>query len=51
MITLINLENDRASADSRTRVIMSSLLVNCSLDHLAIVVELLYFDANGVAAF
>ena len=40
-----------ATADSRTHVIISTLLVKCNLDPGVIALKLLCFWANGVAAF
>ena len=51
MIALNKLESDGATADSLTQVIMSILLVNCDLDAIAIASKVLYFGADGVAAF
>ena len=51
MIALSKMESDGATANSLTKVIMSSLLVNCGLEALAIASKLLCFRADGVAAF
>ena len=51
MIALNKLESDGATTHFLTRVIMSALLVDCDLDAIAIASKILYFGADGVAAF
>jgi hypothetical protein len=51
IVALIKLESNGATSDSLTKVIMSALTVNCTLDGAAVASKLLCFGADGVAAF
>ena len=51
MIALRKLESDGTTMDTLTRVIMSTLLVNCSVEADAIAIKFLCFGVDGVVAF